>query len=113
MQGGGLVPVVITTVADSASLSPEDAESLRAKVDDAGLLDASSSVGDPHPDRPSYQITVEGEGGRNQVSFGDAALPDAVRSLIGWINSVPGHEETVGRPGAAASPPADERRGTT
>ncbi len=100
MQGGGLVPITIKTVADSASLSAEDGEALRAKVEEAGLLRLSSSVGEAHPDRPSYQITVEDEGRRSQVSLDDGALPDAVRSFVSWVSSVPGHEERVGPPGS-------------
>ncbi len=100
MQGGGLVPIAIRTVADSASLSEEDGEMLRAKVEETGLLELSSNVGEAQPDRPSYRISVEDEGRQNDVSFDDAALPDAVRSFVSWVGSVPGHEERVGPPGS-------------
>ncbi|HET7488885.1 MAG TPA: protealysin inhibitor emfourin [Acidimicrobiales bacterium] len=98
-QGGGMVPVVITTVADAAALSAADAATLRAMVDDAGLLALASSAGEAHPDRPSYHLVVEHEGGRHEVAFDDASIPDAVRSLVSWVSSVPGHEEHVGPPG--------------
>jgi len=94
-----MVPVVTTTTADSASLSNLDAETLRAMVAAAGLLEFSSNTGDAHPDRPSYEITVEDAGRQNQVIFDDGVLPDAVRTLIQWIGSVPGHEQSVRPPG--------------
>jgi len=99
VQGGGLVPIVTTTIADSASLSHENAEALRRKVEDAGLFGLSAAGGDRHPDRPSYEITVEDDGRQNQVVLDDAALPDAVRSLISWVGSVPGHQQRIGPPG--------------
>jgi len=100
VQGGGLVPVTISTVADSASLSAEDGETLRAKVEETDLLGLSSSAGEAQPDRPSYQISIEHDGQQNQVSFDDASLPDAVRSFVSWVGSVPGREERVGPPGS-------------
>jgi len=94
-----MVPVVTTTTADSASLSNLDAETLMAMVAAAGLLELSSNTGDVHPDRPSYEITVDDNGRQNRVIFDDGALPDALRSLIHWVGSVPGHQQTIGPPG--------------
>jgi len=102
VQGGGLVPITIETVADSASLSADDGDALRDRVEELGLLGLSSSAGEAQPDRPSFRITVEDEGRLlNQLSFDDAALPDAVRSFVSWVSSVPGHEEHVGPPGSS------------
>jgi len=99
VQGGGMVPIVTTTIADSAALSAEDAEVLRAMVAKGGLFGLSASAGDPQPDRPSYRITVEDDGRRHEVTLDDAGLPDAVRSLVSWVGAVPGHEESFGRLG--------------
>ncbi|MDQ6947351.1 MAG: hypothetical protein M3256_14045 [Actinomycetota bacterium] len=101
VQGGGMVPVVITTVADTASLSSEDSDTLRARVEDAGLFALSVTPSDAMPGQPRYQITVEEDGRENQVVLNDTALPENVRSLISWIESVPGHEQHVGPPGGA------------
>ncbi|MGI9022860.1 MAG: protealysin inhibitor emfourin [Acidimicrobiales bacterium] len=99
VQGAGMMPIVITTTADSAALTDDDADALRAKVEEAGLLDRSGARSGPQPDRPSYEITVEDEGRRNDIAFDDADLPDTVRSLIAWVGSVPGHERRIDPPG--------------
>jgi len=91
-----MVPVVTTTAADSATLSAADGAVLRDMVTRAGLLGLPSSSASPQPDRPSYRITVEDGGRRSEVALDDAGLPDAVRSLVAWVGSVPGHEESVG-----------------
>jgi len=99
VQGGGLVPIVTTTVADAASLSADDAARLRALVDEAQLLELPSSQDRPQPDRPTYRITIEDDGRSTEVTLDDAALSDAVRALVAWVRSVPGHEESVSRLG--------------
>lgn len=90
-QGGGFVPVVTTTSADTAALAPEDADQLRVKVERAGLV-----ARDPEPNQPAYLITVENGGKRTRVSLGESDLTEAQRDLIDFVGSVAGHEEQVG-----------------
>lgn len=99
VQGGGLVPIVTTTVADSTKLAPQHAKALRAKVEEADLFGLSSRRSQAQPDRPSFQITVEDEDRQAELHFDDANLPDAVRSLVSWVSSVPGRQQQVGPPG--------------
>lgn len=91
VQGGGLVPVVTTTIADSAALAKQDADKLRAKVDQAGL-----SSGDPQPNQPAYVVTVDDGARRTRVTLGESDLTPAQRALIDFVGSVPGHEEQIG-----------------
>lgn len=95
VKGGGMVPVVVTTTADTAQLSPEDAAQLEAKVDASGLFELSPS-GDPSPDAASYEFIVEDERRSCRVVLNDGELPAGVRELLSWIRTVPGHEEHVG-----------------
>ncbi len=97
VQGGGFAGLVRTTSADAALLAPADAETLRGKVRDAGLLDLpSSSGGSDQPDVESYEITVEDDGRHNTVVLGERDLTAEVRTLLAWLRAVPGHVETVG-----------------
>jgi hypothetical protein len=91
---------VTSTVADSAALTPEDADTLRTKVREAGLLDVPPRTNGPHdPDTQSYEITVEAGDRPITTVLDEHDLSPAIRSLIDWIESVPGHEETVDSPG--------------
>lgn len=100
MQGGGLTGLVRTIVVDSALLSSDDAEALRVKVEASGLLHSSSNTeGGNQPDRPSYEITVENDRRSDRVAFSDAAVSDAVRALIEFVESVPTREDRLGPPG--------------
>jgi hypothetical protein len=99
VQGGGLVPIVTTTVADSENLAPNHAQALRAKVEEADLFGLSSGATQRQPDRPSFVITVEDEDRQAELHFDDATLPDEVRALMSWVSSVPGREQRIGPPG--------------
>lgn len=91
---------MITTAADTAVLAPNDADAMRDKVREAGLLDAAPDAGPAMPDAQSYEVTVEDAGRRHRAVFSEATLPPGARSLISWIDAVPGREETVGPPRA-------------
>jgi hypothetical protein len=100
-RGGGLAGLVSTTTADTEALAPGDAEELRTKVEGSGLLQMPARVSGPraHPDAFDYAVTVE-DGERTQtVSLSEDALPASVRSLISWLDSVPGHQEGIAPPG--------------
>jgi hypothetical protein len=90
-QGGGFVPVVTTSIADTARLAAEDADQLRAKVERAAL-----KARDPEPNQPAYLITIEDGGQHRRISLGESDLTEAQRDLIEFIGSVEGHEEQVG-----------------
>ena len=98
VQGGGFAGLLRTTAADAAELAPADAETLRTKVDGAHLFDLRS-VDDSSglPDVQSYEITVEDDGRHNTVVLGERNLSPEVRELLGWLRSVPGHQEKTGR----------------
>lgn len=101
MRGGGLAGLVTTTTADSEALAPKDAEALRARVEGSGLLQLPARSADPtrYPDAFDYAVTVEDAGLTQQVSLTEDALPPAIRSLISWVDAVPGHQDTVGPAG--------------
>jgi emfourin len=73
---------------------------LRAKVGEAGLFDLTPADGGAdqpaRPDVPSYEITVSDDERTNTVVLGEADLSAAVRALLTWLHTVPGHHDTTG-----------------
>jgi hypothetical protein len=102
VQGGGIAGLVRTVSADTASLDPAQAEALTAMVQDAGMFDLPARLGpaSSQPDAFDYELTVEDGERRTTIRANGDALPDHVRDLIAWLQSVPGHEERVDAPGA-------------
>ena len=101
LRGGGLAGLVTGTALKSESLPPEEAETLRRKVDEAGVLELpeDASGGSGHPDETSYGLTVEHEGREHTIHLRESELPEQVRGLISWIDSHPEKEEWVDSPG--------------
>ena len=104
VRGGGLAGIVTETEVDSDQLTSEDADALEAQVNDAGFSSLSDDESPPsHPDEVSYRVTVD-DGSRSQsVTLRESTLPDAVRSLIAWIDAIPGHKKRISPPGPPAS----------
>jgi len=108
VRGGGLAGLVQTTTADSESLAPGDAETLRRKVDEAGFFDLPAEGGPAErgpsapPDRFAYAVTVEDAERAHTVRRGEPDLPDGVRDLVDWVSSLPGRRESVAPPGEPA-----------
>jgi hypothetical protein len=103
VRGGGLAGTVVKTELASGDLSPEDAKTLHKLVQDAGLLERGEREPPPsRPDELSYRLTLEHAGRSHTVNLAESTMPEAVRSLISWSDSVPG-----GRTGIEpAGPPA-------
>ena len=96
VQGTGLAGLVRSTSVDSAALSPEEARTLRDRVEEAGLLGPPGpGPGAAAPDEVQLSITVEDEGAKHTARFSGSQLPEAVRSLLRWIESTPGHQERI------------------
>jgi hypothetical protein len=97
VQGGGFAGLVKTLAADATALAPADAETLRAKVEEAGLFGLRSSTGgSDQPDVQSYEITVSDGGRTTTAVLGERDVAPELRSLISWLRTVPGHEEKTG-----------------
>ncbi len=95
-HGGGFTGLVITTTVDSATLTPEQAETLRAQAGEANLAGLVPQDGPAQPDAGGYRVTVDYDDGSSQTAVvPELAMPDAVRSLITWVQSAPSREETV------------------
>ncbi len=93
--------LVKTTTANSDLLSPEHAEMLQAKVEEAGLFAQPSELGAPAKgaDRFSYKLIIEDQGRTHSVLLNEDDMPQELRALIDWVSSVPGHQDRLGSPG--------------
>ncbi|MEU4541138.1 protealysin inhibitor emfourin [Streptosporangium sp. NPDC023825] len=104
VRGGGIAGLVTVITVDSASLAPQAATELRARVERAGLSGPPERPGPPEggtagPDRFDYELTVE-DGGRvltTRAREGD--LPGPLRALISYVTSLPERRERIGPPG--------------
>jgi hypothetical protein len=101
VRAGGIAGLVVTTVVDSASLPAETARVLRATVEQAGLFSLPARIGSGtgQPDQLRYKVTVEDTGRVHTVYVNEEDLPEALGSLISWIDSLPGREERIAPPG--------------
>jgi hypothetical protein len=85
----------------SDDLSPEDARVLRDKVREAGVpeLHEASPAAPAHADELSYELTVEQEGRTHTVRLTESTMPEPVRSLLAWLDSVPERRTRIRPPG--------------
>jgi emfourin len=99
VKGGGIAGVVTRTELTTDALSPDDATELRDKVAASQVLEAAApkSREAAHPDESQYEVTVDHDGGTHTARFGEADLPDSVRSLITWTEAHPAREEAIER----------------
>jgi hypothetical protein len=101
VRGGGLGGFVTHTEIAEEALSAEGAKALRDKVAEARLLKLPPAPAPEkaYPEDLHYELTVEDEGRRRTVRMTEASMPDSVRSLIAWADSVPERKERVEPPG--------------
>lgn len=70
---------------------------LEAKVAESAVLTLPDDVprGARHPEDLQYELTIEDGGHMRTVRLSESALPEAVRSLIAWVTSMPEAEDTI------------------
>jgi hypothetical protein len=96
-RGGGLAGLVRKTAVYEESLTPEQADELRAKLDELGVLNEpprreSSSR---QADRFSYAVEVQDEDGEHTVQASEPNVPDSVLELTSYLKSLPGCREEI------------------
>lgn len=98
-RGGGFAGLVSTKTVTSESLSPDDANTLRQKVQEAFGSSTSLSGRPKRPDSYDYSVTAEDdEGHKRTLLLGEENLTEQTWALISWIDSLPSVEETIGPP---------------
>ncbi len=106
-HGGTLVPIVVTTEADTAVLAPEHAEHLHQLVKAVGPLE-DAAAGRPaagaspaQPDRGAYRVTIEDGSAVRRTVVREADAPAPLRELIDFVGSAPGATRRTGPMGSA------------
>jgi Emfourin len=100
VRGGGLAGMVTSTELSSDALPVEEASRLREMIQQAGLLALPQTITseERYPDQLQYELTVEDDGQQHTVRVSESALPESVRSLIAWVDSVPQRQDRIGPP---------------
>ena len=94
-----------STRVSSDALSPDDARLLAQKAEQAGVLAQTEEEprGRAHPDELHYEITVEQGGERLVQRYAEGNLPEEVRLLIAWVDSLPEREDSLEAPGGGST----------
>ena len=105
-HGGTIVPVVVTTEADTELLDAEPADQLRRLVDAVGPLSAAPTPGPAggstpvQPDRGAYRVTIADGDTRRSAVLREQDVPPAVQALIDFVAAAPGASTRTGPAGA-------------
>jgi hypothetical protein len=96
-RGGGLAGLVRKIAVNEESLTLEQADELRAKLDEVGVLSvptrSESSSG--QADRFSYAVQVQDEDGERRVRASEPALPDSFLELTSYLKTPRGSREEI------------------
>lgn len=87
-RSGGFAGLMITSTADTATMSDAEVEQLEHMVAEAEFFKLPSHIpsGSPQPDRFQYNITIEQEQKRHSVEVGETSVPEKLRPLIDWMD---------------------------
>jgi hypothetical protein len=105
-RGGGVAGFVTRTDLETEALSPEDAETLQVKVEEAGVREMTDEPrsAPAQPGDLAVEVTIEDEGDVHTVRLSEAELPESVRSLIAWADQHPESKTGIATPGDLAPP---------
>jgi hypothetical protein len=96
VRGGGLAGLTRQTELASEALPAGEAAKLRELVEDAEWAGEAVPREMPgHPDELSYEVSVEDHGRTTTLRFNEQTLPEALRSLIAWMDSRPERRQSI------------------
>jgi hypothetical protein len=90
VRSGGFAGITLRSEVDTATLPPEEAREWESLVAAADLRSIAAGTGRRHggrsargvPDAFQYDLTVEDEGRRTQVTAGESELPPPAKELV-------------------------------
>ena len=96
-RGGGIAGLVQKTAVNEESLTPEQADQLRAKLDELGVMKESTTPESSprQPDRFSYAVHVRDEGEERTVHASEPNVPPSVLELTSYLKTLPGVREEI------------------
>jgi hypothetical protein len=86
-RSGGFAGTILSAVLDTATLPPEDAAELEARIAAAGFFELPSAIVSERdvPDSFQYEVTVETGDRRHTVRTGDRWAPERLRELLSYL----------------------------
>jgi len=85
-RSGGFTGMAINKTIDSLQLKKEESDLLRQMIDGSdffALPDGKARIS--HPDRFTYQITIETAKKKHTVQFNQASIPESLKDLIRYL----------------------------
>jgi hypothetical protein len=97
-RSGGFGGMVMRATVDSDALPPDDAGRLHELVQQSKFFTLPTRIGGAASgaDRFEYRVTIDGPGGRHEVTVGDSAVTSSLRPLLDWLTDAA--RKTRGRP---------------
>ena len=96
-RSGGYTGIPMTADVTTADLPPDQASELERLVEQAGLERfAKRSAAPGQPDRFTYHLRIEHDGGEREVWLADSDLDERTRPLVEWLSAAtrpPGQTE--------------------
>ncbi len=86
-RSGGFAGISTSIEIDSKSLSSEESEELKQLIDRSGFFKDYKNDSTPGnmPDQFQYKISIECEGEKQTVEFGESTVPESFRPLINYM----------------------------
>lgn len=86
-QSGGYAGLRMGCELDTNLLTLEEATQLESLVEKSGILQIQTALSTNTADLINYEITIETEEGKHQVTFDDLTLPESVVPLLDYLQS--------------------------
>ncbi len=86
-RSGGFAGISTSVEIDSKTLSTEESEELKQLIDRSGFFAHHKNEGTPGnmPDQFQYKISIECEGEKLTLEFGESKVPESFRPLIDYL----------------------------
>lgn len=86
-RSGGFAGISTSIEIDSKSLSSDELEELKRLIDHSGFFVYHKNDSTPGnmPDQFQYNISIECDGEKQSVEFGDSTVPEKFRPLLDYL----------------------------
>jgi hypothetical protein len=87
---GGFAGISKKAIIDTANLSPEETQQLSHLLEATNFFSLPTKMNAPanQPDRFQYTLTVQENSQQHTIIVGEAALPEALKPLIEFVNTI-------------------------
>jgi len=85
VQSGGFLGAVKGCELDTATLAPKAAQELQKLIEASGISASTKAYSNSGRDLQQYEITIEDGKRKVSVEFDDSTVPQAAKSLVGFL----------------------------